>query len=94
MLLGLIVQLRQMSGRKHIFLFKALPDGAPVPEDHETPNIPLHALLAISYTIKKYFFHRRPTYAQYDCFQDLMGGDPRWYRDALPKEYLHLKYVP
>lgn len=87
------LKLKDVMGYDHLWWMPIVPDGDPIPDDLEDPNFTYEHLFVISVTASDYLLNkRRPTQAQYEWLVNLIGEEPQWYRDVLPKQQFHQYY--
>jgi len=81
------LKLKALMGYKHLWWMTIIQDDDPIPESPDDPRVTFEDILVISVTASDYLLNkRRPTQAQYEWLVNLMGEEPMWHRDALPKE--------
>lgn len=80
-------------GYKHLWWMTIIQDDDPIPESPDDPRVTFEELFVISVTASDCLLNkRRPTQAQYEWLVNVMGEEPKWHRDALPKEEFYNYY--
>lgn len=77
--------LEELTGYGHLHVNAVLdPEGSGALRGEEKGT---KMVVAISFTAETRLFFRRPSQRQYDLLIQILGEQPRWYKDALPKHF-------
>lgn len=89
-----VSQLRLRSGFSSLHHFYVIREGEPIPDVKSDSEQAYERVLAVSFTASLYLYYHRPTQAQFDWLCKVLGGEPRWYRDTMPKECFYQYNLP